>query len=388
MSKIEDRLSQVVNCIEPSRIRKFFDIASQMEDVISLGVGEPDFDTPWNVRESAMYALEKGKTTYTENSGLLVLREKICEYQMNRYGLQYDPKTEVLVTIGGSEAIDIIFRAILNPQDEVIVPQPCYVAYVPAVTLAYGKVVDLPLTSENGFKLTCEMLESVITDKTKAIILNYPSNPTGGVMSKEEYAKLVPIIKKHNIIVISDEIYSELSYEQPHASLASFEEIRDQVLVISGFSKAFAMTGWRLGYVMGDKVIIQTITKIHQYTIMCAPILSQYAGIEALSHTLRSVEDMRIQYLARRNYIVKAFNTLGLTTHTPQGAFYIFPCISSTGLTSEQFCERLLMEQRVACVPGTAFGDVGEGYIRVSYAYSIEEIKMAVDRIKKFLDSL
>lgn len=388
MSTIEKSLSHVVNAIEPSRIRKFFDIAAEMEDVISLGVGEPDFDTPWNVREAAMYSIEKGKTTYTENSGLLRLREKICEYQYDRYGLRYDPKKETLVTIGGSEAIDIIFRAILNPGDEVIVPQPCYVAYVPAVVLAYGKVVDMSLTSDNDFKISPEMLEATISDKTKAIILNYPSNPTGGVMSKEDYAKLVPIIKKHNIIVISDEIYAELSYDQEHASLASFSEIRDQVIVINGFSKAFAMTGWRLGYALGNETIIQAITKIHQYTIMCAPISSQYAGIEALSHTKRAVEDMRLQYLARRNFIVKAFNDMGLKTHTPQGAFYIFPNIQSSNLTSEEFCERLLMQERVACVPGTAFGDVGEGFIRVSYAYSIEEIKVAVERIQRFIKSL
>lgn len=373
--------------IKPSGIRKFFDVAKQVEDAVSLGVGEPDFDTPWHIRDAAIYAIESGKTTYTENSGLLKLRKEICNYQKRHYNLSYDPEHEVLVTVGGSEAIDTSFRALINPGDEVIVPMPSYVAYEPAVVLAGGVCRHLELTSEHEFKITKEMLLECINDKTKILLLNYPSNPTGGTMSMEDYAELVPIIKEHELIVISDEIYSDLIYEGKHASLACFPEIRDQVLIINGCSKAFAMTGWRLGYLLGNEVFIKAITKIHQYTIMCAPIISQYAAIEGLKHGDRDVEKMRNAYAARRNFIVEGFNKLGLKTHIPKGAFYIFPDIRSTGLTSEQFCEQLLISQKVACVPGTAFGDAGEGFIRVSYAYSIDEIKMALERIALFLES-
>lgn len=379
-------LSTAVKKIPPSGIRKFFDLASQMEGVISLGVGEPDFDTPWKIREAAIYSLEQGKTFYTANQGLLVLREEICRYQKRRFNLEYNHEKNIIVTVGGSEAIDLAFRTLVNPGDEVILLQPSYVAYTPGVELVGGKVVSIELKEDNEFKLTPELLEGAISDKTKAILLNYPSNPTGGFMTKEDYEKIVPILKKHQIMVITDEIYAELSYEQKFCSIASFEEIKDQVILISGFSKAYAMTGWRLGYVLGNETVISAMNKIHQYVIMSAPTISQYGAIEAIRNCDNEIEKMRQAYQVRRNYIVKAFNDMGLKTFTPQGAFYVFPCIKSTGLTSEQFCEELLKDQLVACVPGTAFGEAGEGFIRVSYAYSIEEIKEATGRIKKFLE--
>ena len=378
--------NEQVKKIKPSGIRKFFDLATTMEGVISLGVGEPDFDTPWNVREAAIYSIEKGRTFYTANAGLVELRQEICKYNKRRFNLDYHAESECLVTVGGSEAIDLAFRALLNPGDEVILLSPNYVAYTPGVELAGGVVKDILLTDENDFKLTPELLESAITDKTKAILLNFPSNPTGGVMMKEDYEKIVPILKESGIIVISDEIYAELSYDHEFCSIASFEEIKDQVILISGFSKAFAMTGWRLGYVLAHKAIISMMKKIHQYVIMSAPTAAQYAGIEALRNCDLEVEKMRESYMLRRNYITKAFNDLGLKTFLPQGAFYIFPNIKSTGLTSDEFCEQLLAAKKVACVPGSAFGEAGEGYIRVSYAYSIEQIKEAVSRIKEFLE--
>ena len=387
--QINDLLSERVKTIKPSGIRKFFDLANQVEGVVSLGVGEPDFDTPWHVVDEAVYAIQSGKTTYTENSGLLSLREEVCKYAKRRYNMDYCPNDECIITVGGSEAIDLAYRSFINPGDEVIIPVPTYVAYEPGAILSGGIIKHLVLNSENEFKITPEALEKVITDKTKMIIMNYPSNPTGGTMSKEDYEKIVPIIKKHNLIVISDEIYSELIYDGvKHYSLANFDEIKDQVLVINGFSKAFAMTGWRLGYILGNKEIISQMIKIHQYTIMCAPIMAQYAAIEGLKSCDEEVEKMRRAYEARRNYIVKGFNDLGLTTHKPKGAFYIFPNITSTGLTSEEFCEKLLTSQKVACVPGTAFGEVGEGFIRVSYAYSIDELKEALRRITLFIEEL
>ena len=371
-------LNDTVREIPPSGIRKFFDLANQMEGVISLGVGEPDFDTPWKIREAAIYSIEQGKTFYTANQGLVELRKEICRYQKRRFGLDYCYDKECIVTVGGSEAIDLAFRAIINPGDEVILLQPSYVAYTPGVALAGGKVVNIELKEDNEFKLTPELLEAAITPKTKAILLNYPSNPTGGFMTREDYEKIVSIIKKHEIIVITDEIYAELSYEQKFCSIAAFDEIKDQVILVSGYSKAYAMTGWRLGYVLANEVLTKAMNKIHQYVIMSAPTGAQYGAIE----------EMRKAYMLRRNYIVKAFNDLGLHTFTPQGAFYVFPCIKSTGMTSDQFCEELLKDQLVACVPGTAFGEAGEGFIRVSYAYSIEQIKEATSRIKKFLDKL
>ena len=381
-------LNDTVREIPPSGIRKFFDLANQMEGVISLGVGEPDFDTPWKIREAAIYSIEQGKTFYTANQGLVELRKEICRYQKRRFGLDYCYDKECIVTVGGSEAIDLAFRAIINPGDEVILLQPSYVAYTPGVALAGGKVVNIELKEDNEFKLTPELLEAAITPKTKAILLNYPSNPTGGFMTREDYEKIVSIIKKHEIIVITDEIYAELSYEQKFCSIAAFDEIKDQVILVSGYSKAYAMTGWRLGYVLANEVLTKAMNKIHQYVIMSAPTGAQYGAIEAMRHCDNEIEEMRKAYMLRRNYIVKAFNDLGLHTFTPQGAFYVFPCIKSTGMTSDQFCEELLKDQLVACVPGTSFGEAGEGFIRVSYAYSIEQIKEATSRIKKFLDKL
>lgn len=382
----EHLLNKKVVDIKPSGIRKFFDLANTKKDVISLGVGEPDFATPWNICEAAIYSIKSKRTHYTANAGLLPLREEISRYLNRQYDLHYDPQKEIIVTVGGSEAIDLSLRAILEPGDEVILLQPCYVAYEPAVVLAGGVVRYIELKAENEFKLTPEMLEGAITPKTKAIILNYPSNPTGGVMTYEDYLPLVPIIKKHQLIVLSDEIYAELSYEEKHCSLANFEEIRDLVILISGFSKAFAMTGWRLGYMCANETFIHHILKIHQYVIMSAPSSAQYGAIEGLRNGQKYVDEMVEQYKLRRNYIVKGFNDIGLPTHLPKGAFYIFPCIKSTGLSSLDFCEKLLEEQNVACVPGDAFGEAGEGYIRVSYAYSIEEIKVALEKIGYFME--
>lgn len=385
---LEKYLSQKVKSIQPSGIRKFFDLANEMEDVISLGVGEPDFATPWKIREAAIYSIEKGKTFYTANQGLPVLREEICNYTKRRFGLNYCPHKNVIVTVGGSEGIDIALRALIDPGDEVILLDPSYVAYTPGVQLAGAIPVAITLTKDNEFKLTPELLENAITDKTKVLLLNFPNNPTGGFMSKEDYEKIVPIIKKHDLIVITDEIYAELSYDEEFCSLASFEEIKDRVIIISGFSKAFAMTGWRLGYLLAHEVFIQAMNKIHQFVIMSAPTAAQYGAIEAMRNCDEEVQTMRQSYMLRRNYIVEGFNNLGLETFMPQGAFYIFPSIQSTGMTSIEFCEALLNDQKVACVPGTAFGKAGEGFIRVSYAYSIEEIKEALGRIELFLNKI
>ena len=381
----EKFLSEKVQTIRPSGIRKFFDLASQMEGVISLGVGEPDFDTPWHIREAAIYSIEEGRTHYTANQGLLELREEIVSYAKRRFNLDYDPNDNVIVTVGGSEAIDIAMRALVNPGDEVILMEPCYVAYTPSVELCGAKPVHIKLEHKDEFKLTPEKLEAAITPKSKDMLLNYPSNPTGGVMTKEDYEKLVPIIKKHELIVISDEIYAELTYDGEFCSLANFEEIKDQVIVINGFSKAFAMTGWRLGYTLANKEFTAAMNKIHQYIIMSAPTAAQYGAIEALHNGDIHVAEMKEAYESRRNFITKGFNRIGLPTHLPHGAFYIFPDIRSTGLTSDEFCEKLLAEEKVACVPGTAFGDAGEGFVRVSYAYSIEHIKEAIERIDHFM---
>lgn len=381
----EKFLSEKVQTIRPSGIRKFFDLASQMEGVISLGVGEPDFDTPWHIREAAIYSIEEGRTHYTANQGLLELREEIVSYAKRRFNLDYDLNDNVIVTVGGSEAIDIAMRALVNPGDEVILMEPCYVAYTPSVELCGAKPVHIKLEHKDEFKLTPEKLEAAITPKSKVMLLNYPSNPTGGVMTKEDYEKLVPIIKKHELIVISDEIYAELTYDGEFCSLANFEEIKDQVIVINGFSKAFAMTGWRLGYTLANKEFTAAMNKIHQYIIMSAPTAAQYGAIEALHNGDIHVAEMKEAYESRRNFITKGFNRIGLPTHLPHGAFYIFPDIRSTGLTSDEFCEKLLAEEKVACVPGTAFGDAGEGFVRVSYAYSIEHIKEAIERIDHFM---
>ena len=382
----EKFLSQHVQTIKPSGIRKYFDLASEMEGVISLGVGEPDFDTPWHIREAAIYSIESGKTHYTANQGLLELREEICLYQKRRFQLEYDPVDNVIVTVGGSEAIDIAMRAIVNPGDEVILMEPSYVAYTPSVELTGALPVHIKLEHEDQFKLTPEKLKAAITPKTKAILMNFQSNPTGGVMTKEDYAKLVPILKEHEIIVISDEIYAELTYDGTFCSPANFDEIKDQVIIISGFSKAYAMTGWRLGYVLANKTFTDAMNKIHQYIIMSAPTAAQYGAIDALRNGDIHVAEMRESYMTRRNFITKGFNRIGLPTHLPHGAFYIFPDIRGTGLTSDEFCVQLLEDQRVACVPCTAFGDAGEGFIRVSYAYSIDHIREAIERIDRFME--
>lgn len=384
----DDMLSERVKTIKPSGIRKFFDLASQMDDVISLGVGEPDFTTPWSIREAAIYSIEKGRTFYTANQGLIELREEVCKYYKRRFGVSYDPKENCIVTVGGSEGIDIAIRAILNPGEEMIVLDPGYVAYTPGVELAGGIPVSIQLRHEDQFKLTPELLKAAITPRTKAILLNYPSNPTGGFMTREDYAKIVPIIKESGIIVLSDEIYAELSYEEEFCSIAAFDEIKDQVIVVSGFSKAFAMTGWRLGYILANPILTKAMNKIHQYVIMSAPSPAQYGAIEGLRHCQEEVERMRDSYKARRNFLVKTFNDMGLETFKPQGAFYVFPCIKSTGLTSDEFCEKLLEDQKVACVPGTAFGSAGEGFVRVSYAYSIDELKVATQKIKEFIEKI
>ena len=381
----DELLSDKVKVLKPSGIRKFFDLAATKEGVISLGVGEPDFATPWHIREAAIYSIKAGKTFYTSNAGLLPLRQEICHYMKRRFDLSYDPNKNAIVTVGGSEAIDIALRAIINPGDEVILLQPCYVAYEPSVLLADGVPVFIELNDKNHFKLTVEQLEAAITTKTKAIILNFPSNPTGGVMTYEDYEPLIPIFKKHNLVILSDEIYAELSYSEKHCSPANFDEVKDLTIIISGFSKAFAMTGWRLGYLIANETFVQQMIKIHQYIIMSAPTAAQFGAIEALRNGQKYVDEMVEQYQLRRNFIVKGFNRIGLPTHQPEGAFYIFPCIKSTGLTSLEFCEKLLDEQNVACVPGSAFGNAGEGYIRVSYAYSIEEIKAAIEKIGVFM---
>ncbi len=383
--EIKDALSDVVSKIPSSGIRKFFDLANQMEDVISLGVGEPDFDTPWRIREAAIYSIERGLTFYTENQGLLALRQEISRFHRDKHHVRYDPKEEILVTVGGSEAIDLALRSLLNPGDEVIVLEPSYVAYIPSITLSGGKAVTITLQASKQFKLQPEQLRQAISDKTKAIVLNYPSNPTGGCMTQEDYEKLVPILKESGIMIISDEIYSALSYETDFCSIAAFDTIKDQVIIISGFSKSHAMTGWRLGYVCAHPIILQAMNKIHQYVVMSAPTAGQYGAIEAIKNCEAEVEQMRQSYELRRNYLVQAFNAMGLTTFLPQGAFYIFPDITATGLTSEQFCQQLLEQHAVACVPGTAFGRSGEGHIRVSYAYSIKQLKVAVQRIEQFV---
>lgn len=381
-------ISTVVEKMKPSGIRKFFDLASTMDDVISLGVGEPDFSTPWHICQAAMASMADGKTHYTANRGLLELRQEIATFHKEHYQQAYDPQTEIVVTVGGSEAIDISMRALLNPGDEVIVMDPNYVAYEPAVALAGGVCVPIVLTKENEFKLKPEDLKAAISPKTKAMIINYPSNPTGGVMTHEDYAKLVPILKESGIFVVSDEIYAELSFDQAFASLSQFDEVRDQIIVINGFSKAFAMTGWRLGYILANAPLSKAITKIHQYVIMSAPVASQYAAIEALKNGYPDVVMMREEYNHRRNLLVNRLNAMGLHTNMPHGTFYVFADIRKTGLNSETFCSQLLEKEHVACVPGNAFGPHGEGFIRISYAYSLNHIKEACVRIEQFLKDI
>ena len=382
-------LSDTIINIKPSGIRKFFDIVSEMPNAISLGVGEPDFDTPWHIREEGIYSLEKGKTFYTSNSGLLELREEICKWYKRKYNVDYDYKTEALMTVGGSEGIDIAVRAMLNPGEEVIIPEPCYVSYVPCVELAGGVPVTISLKNENEFRLTPEELLAAITDKTKILILAYPSNPTGAVMTREDLEPIAKICQEKDIFVISDEIYSELTYgDNGHCSIASFEGMHDRTIVINGFSKAYAMTGWRLGYALAPKMIAEQMTKIHQFAIMCAPTTSQYAAIEAVKNGDRDIEKMKDSYDKRRHFLLKTLDEMGIPCFEPRGAFYIFPCIKEFGLSSEEFATRLLHEEELAVVPGTAFGECGEGFIRISYAYSIDELREAMERINRFITKL
>ena len=384
----EKKLSTAAQTIKPSGIRKFFDLANQMEGVISLGVGEPDFATPWKIREAAIYSIEKGRTFYTANRGLLELRQEISNYYYRRFGVHYDPENEIIVTVGGSEGIDIAVRALMNPGDEMIILDPGYVAYEPSVILSGGVPVRIHLEEKDEFKLTPEKLKAAITPKTKVMLINFPSNPTGGAMTREDYEKLVPIIKESGIIVISDEIYAELSYEEPFSTLASFPEIRDQIVVINGFSKAYAMTGWRLGYVAAPRYMMKQMVKVHQFCIMAAPTTSQYAAIEAMRSCDDEVEEMRTAYNQRRRFLVHEFQRMGIECFEPEGAFYIFPSIKKFGMTSEEFATKLLNEEKVAIVPGSAFGACGEGYLRVSYAYSIEELKEALGRLERFINHL
>lgn len=382
-------LSPTVTEIKPSGIRKYFDIADSMEDVISLGVGEPDFPTPWEIRKAGILSLEGGKTRYTSNWGLESLRQEICNYMKRKYSLSYDAATDVLVTVGGSEAIDACIRAITCPGDEIIIPQPSYVCYEPIVTLTGGVPVIIETKAEDDFKLTPKQLRAAITPRTKALIMPYPCNPTGAIMAREDLEAVAEVLRDTNILVISDEIYSELTFSKtPHVSIASIDGMQERTVVVNGFSKTFSMTGWRLGYACGPAPIIKQVTKIHQFAIMCAPTTSQYAAIEALKHGDEAVNNMREEYDMRRRLIVAGFNKLGLTCREPLGAFYAFPCIRSTGLSSDEFCERLLYSQRVAVVPGTAFGQGGEGFIRASYCYSTQHINEALTRIARFLDTL
>lgn len=381
-------LSDKVISLKPSGIRKFFDIVSEMKDAISLGVGEPDFDTPWFIRDEGIYSLEKGRTFYTSNAGLKDLRKEIAAYIKRTQALNYDPDNEIIVTVGGSEAIDIGLRAVINPGDEVIIPQPSYVSYEPCALLAGAKPVIINLKAENEFRLTPQELIEAITEKTKVLILPYPNNPTGAIMERGDLEKIAKIVVEKDILVMSDEIYSALTYKGRHVSIASLEGMKERTILINGFSKAYAMTGWRLGYACGPKDIIKQMTKIHQFAIMCAPTTSQYAAVTALKKGDEAVEQMRLSYNQRRRFLMNAFKEMGLDCFEPYGAFYVFPCIKEFSMTSEEFATKLLMEEKVAVVPGTAFGDCGEGFLRISYAYSLENLKEAVARIHKFVNKL
>ncbi len=373
-----------------SGIRKFFDIVSTMEDVVSLGVGEPDFETPWHVREEAISSIEKGRTAYTSNQGMINLRQAISDYLYNKYNIKYDAESEVLVTVGASEGIDLSLRAICNSGDEILVVEPSYVSYKPCIVMAGGVPVVVETKEENDFRLTVDDIKEKITDKTKAIIFPYPNNPTGAIMEKKDLEAIADIIIENDLIVISDEIYSELTYDGHHVSIASLPNMWDRTIVLNGFSKSFAMTGWRLGYAVAPKKFIEQMIKIHQYIIMCAPTMSQYAGLDALTNEYRDedIDIMRESYNERRKVMVEGFRKMGLSCFEPKGAFYVFPCIKSTGLTSEEFCEKLLYEEKVAVVPGTAFGECGEGFIRCSYAYSVDSIRLALERIERFVNKI
>lgn len=374
--------------MKPSGIRRFFDVAAQMEDVISLGVGEPDFQTPWNVRQAAITALEKGKTKYTANAGLMELRKAVGGYIERKLGVSYDDEHEIIITVGGSEGIDIAIRTLIDPGDEVLVVEPSFVCYSPIVSLCGGVPVPLRTTAENEFRLTPELLRENITPRTKLLILPFPNNPTGAVMEREDLEKIAEVLRGTDILVLSDEIYSELTYSGSHCSIVQIDGMRERTLLVNGFSKAYSMTGWRLGYVAGPAPVVKQMLKVHQYAIMSSPTISQFAAIEALENCDADVVKMRDEYDMRRRWLVKALNDIGLTCFEPKGAFYVFPSIKSTGLSSEEFCERLLYEHNVAVVPGNAFGECGEGYIRISYAYSIKHIMTAVERIKDFLADL
>lgn len=386
MKNYEDILIKKVREIPPSGIRKFFDIVATMDNAISLGVGEPDFATPWSIREAGIYSLEMGRTFYTANAGMAELREEICSYTKRKYNIEYNPKNEVLVTVGGSEAIDLMIRCLIEKGDEVLIPEPCFVCYKPCTVLAGGTPVTIRTKEENSFRLMPEELKAAITDKTKLLILPYPNNPTGGVMSYDDLAAIAEVLKDTDIMVLSDEIYGELIYsESGHTPFSAIPGMRERTVVVNGFSKAFAMTGWRLGYALGPAPIIKAMTKVHQYGIMSSPTTSQFAAIEALRSCDEEVEEMRREYNYRRRFIVDGFREMGLSCFEPLGAFYVFPSIQSTGMKSEEFCERLLQEQKVAVVPGTAFGESGEGFIRCSYAYSIDQIEEALKRIAEFV---
>lgn len=383
---MRDPLSEKVKVIKPSGIRKFFDIVSEMPDAISLGVGEPDFETPWHIREEGVYSLERARTHYTSNAGLKELKEEIAHYLKRRFDLVYNPVNEVLVTVGGSEAIDLCFRALVTPGDEVLIPEPAFVCYDPLARMAGGIPVPLVTKAEDAFRLRADVVAAAITPKTKLLVLPYPNNPTGAIMPREELEALAEVLRGTDIMVLSDEIYGELTYGREHVSFASIEGMQERTVLVSGFSKAFAMTGWRLGYACGPAPVMKMMVKLHQYGLMCAPTTAQYAAIEAMNNGDEDVEKMRGEYDMRRRYIVDELNKLGLTCFEPEGAFYVFPSIQSTGMTSEAFCEALLKEKHVAVVPGNAFGDSGEGFIRISYCYSIKHITEAIRRMREFLE--
>ena len=385
---MRNAISKKIEGIQPSGIRKFFDVVREMPDAISLGVGEPDFDTPYSVREEGIYALEKGRTFYTSNAGLKELREEISRYLKRKYSLDYDADNEIMVTVGGSEAIDVALRCMVDPGDEVLIPTPCYVSYLPCAVMADAVPKMIELKAENQFKLTRQELIDSITDKTKILILAFPNNPTGAIMTKEELEELVPVIIEHDLYVISDEIYSELTYDNKHCSIASLPGMKERTVTINGFSKAFAMTGWRLGYACAPKEIMKQMIKLHQFAIMCAPTNSQFAAIEALKNCDDDVDRMVEAYNQRRRFLLNSFKEMGIDCFEPFGAFYVFPSIAKFGMTSEEFANRLLREQKLAVVPGTAFGECGEGFVRISYAYSIENLKQGMDRIRKFIESL
>ena len=385
---MRDPLSKQIRGIKPSGIRKFFDVVNEMPDAISLGVGEPDFDTPWHIRDEGIYSLEKGRTFYTSNSGLKELKIEICNYLKRSQNLDYDYNKQVIVTVGGSEAIDIALRAMLDPGDEVLIPQPCYVSYDPCTILAGGVPVPINLKYENEFRLTPQELKAAITPKTKVLIMPFPNNPTGAIMEKKDLEAIADIIIENDLYVISDEIYAELTYKEKHVYIATLEGLKERTILINGFSKAYAMTGWRLGYAVGPSEIIKQMTKIHQFAIMCAPTTSQYAAVEALRNGDDDVAEMREAYNQRRRYLMHAFREMGLECFEPYGAFYVFPCIKEFGMTSEEFATRFLEEQKVAVVPGTAFGDCGEGFLRISYAYSLENLKIAIGRLNEFVTKL